>query len=101
MNKKFRHPIYIEFTKKGIEILTQKNSWVLQRFVKISGQHYGFMITTEQDMMSFQTHYPVICIKKKAQFLQIYEEGKMEPWLFDKTGNMIEEAGNFQKRKVR
>lgn len=60
--------------------------------VMFGGEHYGFVLITEDNGKQRETVYSTQCkiqvIEMTNGILKVFEDGKKLPWVFDKTGKL-------------
>jgi len=99
IESKIINPINIKITKTCKEIMedaitNKKHS--LTPGAMFGGEHYGFTIVSETNKGQKEVVYPTQCrivaVGMIDGVLKIMEEGKYNPWIFNKNGKMLQNA---------
>ena len=89
-------PISIKVTTDSVILSCEnsKNRYQLENKVKIKGEHYGFTLINFLDDIEYEETFPTQArirnIELSNGILNIYEQGKHNPWRFNNNGEMLE-----------
>lgn len=106
---KIENPIKIKFGENENIIMADdfypENSPLVPG-ARIGGNHYGFVLITDYNGVQKEELYPTQCkigaVCQSGADLNVFERGKKKPWIFKKSGKLVQSIfdDNFKPEEV-